>query len=104
SMFIDGYFILYCPSNQLVAGLALIVGSAYLIKNKKNCLIALVPAIIMFLITISALIIKSLEFFDGGKFLLFSLNIVLALLGIFIVVEFTKKVPNKIIDSKGNRV
>ncbi|MCF7874079.1 MAG: carbon starvation protein A [Candidatus Omnitrophica bacterium] len=81
---------MFGASNQLVAGLALIVATAYLIDKKKNYKITLIPAIIMFIITIAALGIKLKDFFQVRNYLNLTLTIILIFLGIFIVVEFIK--------------
>lgn len=82
---------LFGASNQLVAALALLTGTAWLIDKKKNYLITLIPAIIMLLITLSALIIKIPEFLKLRNYLLFFVNLILIFLGFFIVFEFLKK-------------
>jgi carbon starvation protein len=83
---------MFGASNQLVAVLALVVVSAYLIKHKRNYKVTLIPAVIMFLITIPSLFIKAAEFFRKNNYLLFTISVILILLGLFIVVEFRKKV------------
>jgi carbon starvation protein len=81
---------MFGASNQLVAGLALIVVSAYLIKNKRNWKITFIPAVIMFVITLAALAVKGFEFFKKGNYVLFGASIALCVLGLFIVFEFKK--------------
>lgn len=81
---------LFGASNQLVAAIALLTCSAWLIYKKKNHLITLIPATIMFLITLSALIIKIPELLKYKNYLLFSLDIILIILGFFIIGEFLK--------------
>ncbi len=81
---------MFGASNQLVAGLALVVATSYLIKTKKNYKITLIPALIMFIITIAALLIMIKDFFKAGNYLNLVLSIVLIILGAFIVVEFWK--------------
>ncbi|MCF7907874.1 MAG: carbon starvation protein A [Candidatus Omnitrophica bacterium] len=92
---ISGSFQLLWPmfgaSNQLVAGLALLVASSYLLKQGRNYKITLIPAIAMFIITFVALSVKAQQFFKTGNYLLFSLSIVLTLLGLFIIYEFIKR-------------
>jgi len=82
---------MFGASNQLVAGLALIVASAYLMQKKRNWRITFIPAIIMFTITISALIIKARDFFKSDNYLLGTISIILILLGLFIADEFRRK-------------
>jgi carbon starvation protein len=78
---------MFGASNQLVAGLALIVVSAYLKKKQKNYKITLLPALILFLITLSSLILKVKEFFLKNNFLLLVISLILIFLGIFIIWE-----------------
>jgi carbon starvation protein len=82
---------IFGASNQLVAALALIVISSFLIKKKKSCRITFIPALCMFLITISALCLQAYWFFKKNNYLLFSISCILIILGIFILVEFRRK-------------
>ncbi|MEI8349237.1 MAG: carbon starvation protein A [Candidatus Omnitrophota bacterium] len=82
---------IFGASNQLVAGLTLLVASAYLLQHKKSCRITLIPAGIMFVITGCALVIQAMEFFSKRNYFLFVINIILIALGVFIVMEFFKK-------------
>lgn len=81
---------IFGASNQLVAAIALLTGTAWLISKKKNHLITFIPAIIMFLITLSALILKIFELLKTRKYVLFSIDIILIFLGIFVIFEFFK--------------
>ncbi len=82
---------MFGASNQLVAGLALLVASSYLLNKGRNCKITLIPAIAMFIITFIALGVKASQFFSSKNYLLFSLSLILTLLGAFIIYEFVKK-------------
>ena len=81
---------MFGASNQLVAGLALIVVSAYLMKNKRNWRITFIPAVIMFIITLAALAVKAFDFFKNENYVLFGASIALCILGLFIIFEFKK--------------
>ncbi|MCF7875003.1 MAG: carbon starvation protein A [Candidatus Omnitrophica bacterium] len=81
---------MFGASNQLVAGLALVVATAYLIDKKKNYKITLFPALIMFIITITALALMLRDFFQAGNYLNLALTVVLIFLGVFILVEFVR--------------
>lgn len=77
-------------SNQLVAGLALLTVSGYLIGMKKPSKYTLYPAIFMLLTTISALIYQGYNFFVKGSTLLGSISIVLVFLALIIVYDARK--------------
>jgi carbon starvation protein len=79
---------IFGASNQLVAGISLLTCSAWLIYKKKNYLITFIPGLIMFLITISALIIKMPELLKIKNYVLFLIDLILTILGIFIMGEF----------------
>jgi carbon starvation protein len=77
-------------TNQLVAALALIVVSAYLIGVRKPGIYTVVPAIIMLVTTIAALIYKMIDFFGKGgsnNYILGTISIVLIILSIYIALE-----------------
>jgi carbon starvation protein len=74
---------IFGASNQLIAALALLVVSAFLLKNEKMIRFTFIPAIIMLSITVSALVYKLNSFLKTGNILLSivsSLLIILALL------------------------
>ncbi|MDP2923688.1 MAG: carbon starvation protein A [Candidatus Omnitrophota bacterium] len=75
-------------SNQLVAALALLVVSSYLIHKKKSCKITFIPALAMFFVTGYALSLQVLEFFRKKNYFLSGVSFVLIVLGIFVFVEF----------------
>ncbi|MCM8773402.1 MAG: carbon starvation protein A [Candidatus Omnitrophica bacterium] len=81
---------IFGASNQLVAAIALLVVSAYLINKKKSFKVTLIPSLIMFVITISALFIKMVGFFKENNYLLSFLSFILIILGLFIVEEFRR--------------
>ncbi|UCE67277.1 MAG: carbon starvation protein A [Candidatus Zixiibacteriota bacterium] len=77
-------------TNQLVAALALVVVSAYLIGVKKPGIFTVVPAIIMLVTTIAALCFKMIEFFGkggSGNYVLGLISIVLIILSIYVALE-----------------
>jgi len=78
---------LFGASNQLVAALALIVISAWLIKNKKNYKIALIPALVMLLITFSALIFNAINFYARGKIMLSLISALLLVMSGIVLTE-----------------
>ncbi len=77
-------------SNQLVAALALLTVSSYLIRVKKPSKYTLYPAIFMLLTTISALLYQGLNFFKKGGFLLGIISSILVILALIIVYDARK--------------
>lgn len=95
-------------TNQLVAALALIVVSAYLIGVKKPGIYTVIPAIIMLITTIGALFYKMTQFFGGGganNYVLGVISIILIILSIYVALEakdvllFIKGKRHPIVDS-----
>ncbi|MGC8977478.1 MAG: carbon starvation CstA family protein [Candidatus Ratteibacteria bacterium] len=77
-------------SNQLVAGIVLLVCSCYLIMKKKNSISTLIGAIFMFLTTMTALTLGMIKFYKNKNFLLGNISLILILLSIFIINEGIK--------------
>lgn len=74
-------------SNQLVAALALIVLSAWLLCKHKTLRYTIIPAIFMIITTIAALVYQSINYFKGGNYGLLVISILLIFLGLFMVIE-----------------
>jgi len=74
-------------SNQLIAAMVFIIASVYLLTHKRKVLFAIVPAVVMLLTTITALIYKITQFLSGGKYLLAVVAIVLVLLAFFVAIK-----------------
>ena len=74
-------------SNQLVAALALIVVSSYLVAIKRPKKYTLYPACFMLLTTLAALIYQGVKFFKEGSFLLAGVSVLLIILALVIVYE-----------------
>jgi len=81
---------IFGASNQLVAALALIVISAWLISKKKNFKVAVIPAIIMLTITTVALALSMVKFFTQGNWLLFGISLALLFMAGLVVDEFIR--------------
>lgn len=77
-------------SNQLVAGLALLTVSGYLIGVKKPSKYTLYPSIFMLLTTISALLYQGYNFLKKGRFLLGVISFILVILALTIVYDARK--------------
>jgi carbon starvation protein len=75
-------------ANQLVASLVLIVASVYLLMRKRNCVFTAVPAAVMLVTTIAALIYQAYGFAtaEGEKrsILLAVVSVILIFLAIFL--------------------
>ena len=78
-------------SNQLVAAITLFVTGCFLINQKKNSFITIIPAIFMFLTTIVALIYECKLFFSQKKLLLGNISVILLILALFVIIEGIKK-------------
>jgi carbon starvation protein len=74
-------------SNQLVAALALIVVSSYLVAIKRPKKYTLYPAYFMLLTTLAALFYQGTKFFKEGSFLLAGVSVLLIALALIIVYE-----------------
>jgi carbon starvation protein len=78
---------LFATANQLVAAMALMVISAYLLYVRKPVLYSLIPACFMLLTSGTALVYKILEFSAGGKYLLLVTASILLVLTLYMVAE-----------------
>lgn len=74
-------------TNQLVAALALIIISSYLIGVRKPRIYTVIPALFMLVTTIGALIYQMIGFFESGDLVLGILSIILTGLALFITYE-----------------
>ncbi|MHC4626150.1 MAG: carbon starvation CstA family protein [Planctomycetota bacterium] len=75
-------------ANQLVASLVLIVASVYLLMRKRNCLFTAVPACVMLVTTVAALIYQAYGFATGEgdkrSILLAAVSVILVFLAMFL--------------------
>ncbi len=86
----EGYKVIwpvFGASNQLVAALALIVVSSYLVGIKKPKKYTVYPAIFMLLTTLGALVYQGYNFFKSKSFLLGCISVILIILAVIIVYE-----------------
>lgn len=74
-------------SNQLVAALALIVVSSYLVAKKRPKKYTLYPALFMLVTTIGALLYQGYQFFRSKSYFLGSISLVLIVLAAIIVYD-----------------
>ena len=75
-------------SNQLVAALALLVISCWLLAHNKTLRYTIVPAFFMLITTVAALIYQIFGFIRGKDYVLFSIALVLIGLAVFMTKEF----------------
>lgn len=79
-------------SNQLVAAIILLIAGCFLMLRKKNSAIALIPSIIMFVTTITALIYQGVKFYKSENYLLGNTSIILVILAFFVLNEGIEKI------------
>ena len=82
-------------ANQLVAALVLIVISAYLFSLNKPKRYTLIPAVFMLATTIGALLFLLKDFYKKKLVLLFSVDILLLVLVVFMISEAIKYIRRK---------
>lgn len=78
---------LFGTLNQLLAGLALLVGTIYLAKKAKPVVYTLLPMVFMLVMTGWAMLYNLQAFIAGGKWLVAVIGIVSLLLEIWLVLE-----------------
>lgn len=99
----EGYKVIwpvFGASNQLVAALALIVVSSYMVGTKKPKKFTVYPAIFMLVTTLGALSYQGYHFFQAKRYLLGCLSLILIALASIIVYDarailFTKDIRAK---------
>ena len=88
-------------SNQLVAALALLIISCWLLKRQKSIAFTIVPAIFMFLTTIAALGLGVKKYFITKDYLLLGVSVALLALAFYLLLETVnslylyRKVPRR---------
>ncbi len=78
---------LFGTTNQLMAGLALLVVTLYLLMRDKQWYLAGIPMAAMLVTTIVAMGQNALEFYHSGNWILFAVGTLLLILGVWSVVE-----------------
>ncbi len=86
-------------SNQLVATLALLIITSWLLSKNKPFLFAFLPGLFMLFTTIFAFLIQIIKYFRGKQFFLLFISSVLVVLSLYILLEvinvFIKKIKRK---------
>lgn len=90
---------LFGSSNQLIAGMVLTIAALYLLSRGRTWLFAAVPAVLVFVTAIGALIYKLVGFIrpaDGGvpNIMLIVVDIILILLGLFVAFKAVSTFAN----------
>jgi len=78
---------IFGASNQLVAALALVVITSWMLAQKKKYRFIAVPAIFMLVTTMGALFLQLVQFLKEKNFLLMSIDLALVVLALFMVSE-----------------
>ena len=78
---------LFGATNQLLAGLALLVITVYLARKKSPISYTLIPMIFMLVMTGWAMLINLKEFYAGANWLLVSIGLVVFALEIWMIIE-----------------
>jgi len=78
---------LFGCTNQLLAGLSLLVLTVYLAKKKYPIYFTMIPMILMVGLSAYALFIQVNRFYQSRNFLLFSIGIIVLILEVWMVVE-----------------
>jgi len=90
---------IFGSANQLLAAVALLTVAVWLIKQKKPANFVLIPMFFMFTVTISSLLIFTVENFQNGLFVLAGIAVGLLLLSIILIrlaYSSLKKDPRKV--------
>jgi len=78
---------LFGASNQLLAGLALMVITVYLYKKKKPIYYTALPMVFMVIMTGWGMIVNIIDFYHSGNWLLFFINGIIILFVVWMIIE-----------------
>jgi carbon starvation protein len=78
---------LFGTTNQLLAGLTLLVLSVYLLKNGRRTIFTLAPMVFILSMTLLALLWQLRAFFESGQYFLVALDVVILGATIMVVLE-----------------
>lgn len=96
---VNGAFVLwplFGTANQLLAALALLVVSVYLLYKKKNYWYTFIPALVMLVLTIYAVITSMISFFIEANYLLFIFSALIFVSQVFVLIPLVKNWKFKI--------
>ncbi len=78
---------LFGTTNQLLAGLTLLVISVMLVRNKRPAIYVMIPLIFLLAMTLTALLLQLKNFYNGGKWFLLGLDIIVLIAAISVSLE-----------------
>jgi carbon starvation protein len=78
---------IFGASNQMLGALCLLVLTFYLVRRGKNYWIVAVPCVFLTLMTVYAMLVNLTAFWEGEKWLLVGLTVVLLVLSVWILLE-----------------
>lgn len=78
---------LFGTTNQLLAGLALLIVSAYLYQNRRVVTCTLVPMIFMLLMTSGAAVVNLVQFYRKGQTTLWVTTLIVLVMAAWLVIE-----------------
>ncbi len=78
---------LFGTSNQLLAGLVLLVATVYLIKKGSRMWVTGIPMLFMFVSSSWAMIVELAHYFQTGRWHLFTISSLLLVLGVWMIYE-----------------
>ena len=80
---------LFGTTNQLLAGLTLLVISVMLVKLRRRYIFTLAPMVFVTTMSFLAAIYQLWDLFNGGSYILMTLDVVVIILAIFVILEST---------------
>jgi carbon starvation protein len=78
---------LFGSVNQLLAGLALLVVSLYLIQRGRRSLPFLIPMVFMMVSTLTAMVLKVRDFYQQREYLLLGLSLAIIVIAVWLIIE-----------------
>ena len=86
---------LFGASNQLLAGIVLLVITIYLFKKQKPIYATLIPMVFMITMTSWAMVLNIRNFYNRGNWLLFIVNSIIILFVVWMIFEVIKVVKRR---------
>jgi len=81
---------IFGTANQLLSALALLAVTAWLARNNKKNIMTIIPMVFMFAVTLTALVLLTINFFKAKNYVLFVIAILLFIFAIELIVETYK--------------